>query len=224
MLTVALTGGIGSGKTAVSQLFQEIASESDCQNKLSIIDADTIARNLLAGSLNAPPSNQPAYLALKEVNTLFGSDLFDSNGYLDRSKLRSLIFSSEEKKQQLEALLHPLVYDEIFSQISDIHSGVIIVAIPLLFETRAETRAGSKAEKNFDRILVIDIPVELQIERSSKRDNCSPELIKKIINAQIERNSRLSQADDIIDNSGSVLDLRLKVESLFNQYCTMAAN
>jgi dephospho-CoA kinase len=220
MLTVALTGGIGSGKTAVTQLFQEIASKSDCQNKLSIIDADIIARNLLAGSLNAPPSNQPAYLALKEVNTLFGTDLFDSNGYLDRSKLRSLIFSSEEKKQQLEALLHPLVYDEIFSQISAIHSGIIIVSIPLLLETKAETRT----EKNFDRILVIDIPVELQIKRSSKRDNCSPELIKKIINSQIERNSRLSQADDIINNSGTVLELRLKVESIFNQYCTMAAN
>ena len=189
MLTIALTGGIGSGKTAVTGLFQEFASQSDFRCSLKIIDADIIARNLLAGSLLADKELSASKAthsnaALKQVQKLFGSDLFDSEGYLQRAKLRSLIFSSQDKKQQLEALLHPLVYKEIFSQLSDIHSGnaiasqkektnIVIIAIPLFFETRAETKAETTSEKEFDRILVIDVPVKLQIERTLKRDNCS---------------------------------------------------
>lgn len=263
MLTIALTGGIGSGKTAVTGLFHELASKPDFQGSLKIIDADIIARNLLAGSLQEPSAGKessagkkssagkesstgkepsaseepPSSTALREVQKLFGADLFDSEGYLQRAKLRSLIFSSKDKKQQLEALLHPLVYDEIFSQLSDIHSSnasasqktmtkIVIIAIPLFFETKAETKAEARtetsSEKEFDRILVIDVPVNLQIERTLKRDNCSSKLVKEIINSQVERQIRLNQADDIIDNSGTLSELKLKVESLFQYYCSLA--
>ena len=216
MLTIALTGGIGSGKTAATDLFHELASRLDFQCSLKIIDADIIARNLLAGSLKEPSS-----AALKKVRSLFGPDLFDSEGYLNRDKLRSLIFSDKDKKHQLEVLLHPLVYDEIYCQLSNIQSAkidIVIIAIPLLFETRAEAKINLK----FDRILVVDVPAEIQIERSIKRDNCSAELIKEIINSQVDRQIRLNHADDIIDNSGTLLELQLKIEELLKYYCSLS--
>lgn len=212
MLTVALTGGIGSGKTAVTDLFQDIASQSETPECLTIIDADTIARELLSGSLNESPSP-----ALKAVYQLFGSKLFNSAGQLERSQLRSLIFSSKIRKQQLEDLLHPLVYKDIFSKITRLTeqaaNSIIIISIPLLFE--------SKTEYKFDRILVVDVPVELQITRSTQRDHCSASLIKKIINSQIERQKRLSHADDIIDNSGTLIELKSRVATLFHYYCSL---
>ncbi len=217
MLTIALTGGIGSGKSAVTDLFQKFALQSSFNNKLVIIDADVIAKSLLTGSLN----DSQCSMALREVQKFFGPTLFDAEGYLNRDELRSLIFSSKEKKQQLESLLHPLVYEEISNQLSVIHSGIVIVAIPLFFETIGETRKNNQSQIIFDRILVIDVPIELQIERSRIRDNCSPELIKKIINAQVERKVRLDHADDIINNSGTNSELQLKVKSLLNTYCSL---
>ena len=212
MLTIALTGGIGSGKTAVTDLFQEIASQSKVPECLKIIDADTIARELLSGSLKDSPSD-----ALEAVYALFGAELFNSDGQLERAQLRSLIFSSKSKKQQLEALLHPLVYKEIDSKIKVLAqqatNTIVIIAIPLLFET--------KTEYKFDRILVVDLPVELQIARSTQRDNCSASLIKQIINSQVGRQIRLSHADDIIDNSGTLKELQSIVAALFQYYCSL---
>lgn len=212
MLTIALTGGIGSGKTAVTDLFQEIASQSKVPECLKIIDADTIARELLSGSLKNSPSD-----ALEAVYALFGAELFNSDGQLERAQLRSLIFSSKSKKHQLEALLHPLVYKEIDSKIKVLAqqatNTIVIIAIPLLFET--------KTEYKFDRILVVDLPVELQIARSTQRDNCSASLIKQIINSQVDRQIRLNHADDIIDNSGTLRELQSKVAALFQHYCSL---
>ncbi len=214
MLTIALTGGIGCGKTAVTEFFQELALNSEFEHSLKIIDADIIARELLAGSLNNSLNNPNKESALRQVQQLFGTEIFDAKGYLDRKKLRALIFSSKEKKQQLETLLHPMVYQQIFSQLRYKSPDIAIIAIPLLFET--------KSDYNFDRILVIDIPIELQIERSSARDNCSPDLIKKIVNSQVNRQTRLAQADDIIDNSGTLLELQQQVASLLKYYQSIA--
>jgi len=220
MLTIALTGGIGSGKSVVCNIFHQLGLEFG----LEIIDADVIARNLLAGSLTGSHSQ-----ALKKVYNLFGSDLFESTeqkeGQLNREKLRTLIFASKTKKKQLEELLHPLVYEEIFSQIKTFNRkelleqqadrenhriNIVIIAIPLLFETHAENK--------FDRVLVIDVPVELQIKRSTQRDQCSRELIEQIINSQIDRQTRLTHADDVIDNSGTLTELREQVKILLNFY------
>jgi len=213
MLSVALTGGIGSGKTAVTDYFQKIAQESTVADLVQIIDADIIARNLLAGSLYASPST-----ALSAVNALFGSHLFDSTGQLDRPQLRSLIFSSDSKKQQLNHLLHPLIYQEIAKKIHIIQQqfekSLVIVSIPLLFETQAEHK--------FDRILLIDCPIKLQIERSMQRDHCSAELIKKIIHSQSDRHTRLTHANDIIDNSGILEELQKQVRLIFQYYCSLA--
>ena len=111
MLTIALTGGIGSGKTTVCKLFQEIGKEQNSHYKIKIIDADHIAKDLLSGNLNNVNSS-----LLNKVQKLFGADCFN-HGQLNRTKLRQIIFSSITKKQQLESLLHPLVYQQIFSQI-----------------------------------------------------------------------------------------------------------
>jgi len=212
MLTIALTGGIGSGKTAVTDLFQKIAAQSESPDCLKLIDADNIARELLSGSLKESSS-----YALQAVYQLFGSGLFNSAGQLDRRQLRSLIFSSATKKKMLEDILHPLVYKEIFSKIRALSQQaehtLVIIAIPLLLETETES--------HFDRILVVDVPVELQIARSSKRDDCSSDLIKQIINTQVDRQVRLNCADDIIDNSGTLIELQAKVEALFHYYCSL---
>ena len=215
MLTIALTGGIGSGKTVATDYFQKIAQYNTQFDCLHIIDADIIARELLSGSLYHSPST-----ALNTVRILFGSDLFHTSGQLNRQKLRTLIFSSDSKKKQLNDLLHPLIYQEINNKMTAIQklleNSLTIVAIPLLFETQ------SKHE--FDRILVIDSPIELQIERSIKRDHCSTELIKKMIHSQVDRQTRLNHADDIIDNSGTREELQEQVALIFQYYGSLAQN
>jgi len=216
MLTVALTGGIGSGKTAVTDIFCQLGHGQG----LEIIDSDAIARQLLSGSLEESPSE-----ALLAVYKLFGSELFEAteeNGrQLNRSKLRAQIFSSESKKKQLEELLHPLVYQEIFAQINAFRQSrqlikIVIIAIPLLFET------GS--EKRFNRVLVIDVAEKLQIERSIQRDQCSAELIKQIIDAQVSRQTRLDHADDVIHNDGTLDELHKQVKKMYQFYCSLANN
>lgn len=220
MITIALTGGIGSGKTSVCNFFQEIGETQTSHSMVKIIDADLITKNLLSGSLNAEKSS-----LLTQVKHLFGADCFNNN-HLDRAKLRQLIFSSTTKKQKLESLLHPLIYQKIFSQIQKFSSEeewlyqqeqkcfILIIAIPLLLETQTE--------KQFDRILVIDTNINLQIERSIKRDDCSQDLIEKIIHSQVDRQTRLDSADDIIVNNTDFNCLYIQVEELFQLYSSLA--
>lgn len=217
MLTVALTGGIGSGKTAVTNCFRQLVQGQEQENNLEIIDSDTIARQLLTGSLEHSPSN-----ALLAVSRLFGPDVFDVNEQggtqLNRRKLRELVFSSRSKKKQLEDLLHPLVYQEIFSQLDGFRkdrrsTDIVIIAIPLLFETGSNNR--------FDRILVVDVTEQLQIERSMQRDHCSREQIEQIMASQVSRQTRLEQADDVIDNNGTLDQLYQQVKERYQFYCSL---
>ena len=221
MLTIALTGGIGSGKTTVCKMFQQAGTELSANYSIKIIDADHIAKDLLSGNLNDADSS-----LLSKVQQLFGAECF-SDGQLNRAQLRQIIFASNTKKQQLEALLHPLVYQQIFSQIQLYAAAekllneqknsrfILIIAIPLLLETRSE--------KEFDRILVIDTDISLQIERSTKRDLCSDDVIRQIINSQVDRQTRLDYADDIIINDNDLQHLQQQVEQTLRQYIALAS-
>ncbi len=192
MLKIALTGGIGCGKTIVADLFRRKGIES--------IDADQIARLLV----------EPGEAGLKDVVQRFGTNMLDSRGHLNRVLLRNVVFNSHQDRKDLEAILHPLVYRRIESEIGRVKSPYCIVCIPLLLET-------GRAER-FDRILVIDCPVELQYERVRVRDHLDDDQIARILASQASREEKLRVADDVIFNDASLTSLDNQVEKLHNFY------
>ncbi len=195
MLVIGLTGGIGSGKSTVAKLFEDLG--------VTIIDADIITRDLTC-------KDQPA---LKEIVKHFGLDILTKDRTLDRAKLRKIIFERVEEKDWLEKLLHPLVRTEMFNQALNATSSYCIAVIPLLLET----------EKNplINRILVVDAPEELQLARAKTRDQASHDEITAIIKTQLNRQSRLSHADDVIDNSGTLESLKDQVQELHQKYLSL---
>lgn len=192
MLIIGLTGGIGCGKSTVSKLFQDLGTP--------VIDADIIAHQIV----------EPGQPALQELRNTFGSSIFNTDGKLNRAELRLRVFSDPAKKQQLEAILHPRVYAEIDRAIQQLNHPYCIVCIPLLLETHMESKV--------DRILVIDCPVETQIERVQKRDGMSSEMIHRILANQVSRATRLARADDIIENTKSAEQLADQVKKFHNLY------
>ncbi len=194
-MIVGLTGGIGSGKTAVSDLFQDLG--------ITIVDADLASRVVV----------EKGREELNKIAEHFGEDILTSDGELDRSKLREVIFNSEEEKLWLESLLHPAIASQIQKELDSSSSPYTILVSPLLLETN---------QKNFcSTVLVVDVPVETQIERTSKRDNVSEEQIKSIIASQINRDSRLEQADEVILNDGSIESLESKVQELHKKFLSL---
>ena len=194
-MIVGLTGGIGSGKTAVSDLFQDLG--------ITIVDADLASRVVV----------EKGREELNKIAEHFGEDILTSNGELDRAKLREVIFKSEEEKLWLESLLHPAIASQIQKELDSSSSPYTILVSPLLLETD---------QKNFcSTVLVVDVPVETQIERTSKRDNVSEEQIKSIIASQIDRDSRLEQADEVILNDGSIESLERKVLELHKKFLSL---
>ena len=191
-MIVGLTGGIGSGKTAVSDLFQDLG--------ITIVDADLASRVVV----------EKGREELNKIAEHFSKDILNSSGELDRAKLREVIFKSEEEKLWLESLLHPAIASQIQKELDLSESPYTILVSPLLLETD---------QKNFcSTVLVVDVPVEIQIERTSKRDNVSEEQIKSIIASQIDRDSRLEQADEVILNDGSIQHLESKVQELHKKF------
>ncbi len=194
MLKIGLTGGIGSGKSTVSKLFQDLG--------ITVIDADICAHQLV----------EPGQPALHLLEQTFPG-VINEDSSLNRAKLRDIVFSDSSKKQQLENIMHPLVYAQIESEIKNLDSHYCILAIPLLLETNMASLV--------DRILVIDCSVETQLERVRKRDKLSKQRISSIIASQISREKRLLQADDIIDNSKSATQLAEQVKKLHNLYISL---
>jgi len=193
---VGLTGGFGSGKSTVSHLFSELG--------VPVFDADVIAHALTA----------PGQPALQQITRIFGDDILDQSGQLKRKLLGNIIFSEESLKRKLEAILHPLVYQEIDNRLENLDTAYCILSIPLLIETGATDRV--------DRVLVVDIPESQQLERVCKRDGISPEQAARIINSQISRADRVSAADDIITNNGNLEQLADKVRLLHEKYLEAA--
>ena len=196
-LRVGLTGGIGSGKTTVAELFR--------QRGVTVIDADDIAHALIE-------PGQPGYNAVLEY---FGRDIAGESGTLDRKRMRQLVFSNPEKRQALESILHPLVYNEIQDRIATIDSAYCIIAIPLLLET-----GGGRY---VDRVLAVDCNEEDQIQRAMARDNTDRDDIMSIMATQVTRERRLAEADDIIRNDRDISHLVQQVAELDSRYRAMAA-
>lgn len=190
---IGLTGGIGSGKTTVSNMFAELG--------VDIIDADVVAREVV----------EPNSIALTAIENHFGAEYINAQKQLDRAKLRTRIFSNPEDKKWLNNLLHPLIRQSMVAQLSNAQSDYCILVAPLLLENGLNKLVG--------RVLVVDIDEESQITRTVARDPSSQEEIKRIIASQMSRNDRINSADDIINNQNKDLEkIRQQVQQLNQQY------
>jgi len=194
-LKVGLTGGIATGKTAVSNLFAALG--------VPIIDADVISHQMVA-------KGQPA---LSEIVQTFGSEMLQLDGHLNRIALRQRVFADVTERKKLEAILHPKIYAEILNQINQLNSRYCIISVPLLLET--------KQQHQVDRIAVVDSPVALQYQRLEQRNGLSPKQIDQILRAQLSREIRLASADDVIDNSTDFNALTLQVHKLHEFYLSL---
>lgn len=174
---VALTGGIGSGKTTVANAF--------ARHGATLVDADVIARQVV----------EPGTPALAAIAERFGNEMLLPDGALNRAALRQRIFSHPDDKTWLNQLLHPLIHRETQRQLAQATSPYALWVVPLLVENGLQDRA--------DRVLVIDVDAETQLARTIARDGVSREQAQSILAAQATRRQRLAVADDIIDNSGA---------------------
>ena len=197
MLIIGLTGGIGSGKTTVCNYFSAL--------DVPIIDADIAAREVV----------QPGQAALTQITALFGQSILASDGSLDRSKLRDQIFSDEISRKKLEAILHPLIRQQMDKKLATLSAPYAILAIPLLLE--------SGRREGINRVLVIDADESQQLTRASQRDHKNESQIRAIIAAQCNRKDRLNAADDVIYNSGNLEQLNNQVTEMHNLYLKLAA-
>ncbi|ASV54101.1 MULTISPECIES: dephospho-CoA kinase [Lelliottia] len=194
---VALTGGIGSGKSTVADAFSRLG--------IAIIDADIIARQVV----------EPHSPGLNAIAAHFGPNIMNADGTLNRRLLRESIFSQPAEKTWLNALLHPMIHQETQRQIAEATSPYVLWVVPLLVENQLQHKA--------DRILVIDVSPETQLKRTMLRDNVSRQHAEQILAAQATREERLAVADDVIDNDGAPDSIASDVARLHAQYLTYAA-
>lgn len=196
MFIIGLTGGIGSGKTAVANCFRELG--------IKVVDADQGSREVV----------KPGMPALDQIAEHFGPQFILPDGNLNRPLMRGKIFNDSCAKQWLESLLHPLIREWTIQELMSASSPYAILESPLLFEMNQH--------KQVNRTLVVDVPVEVQIERASKRDSSNPEQIKAIVAAQMSREDRLRLADDILDNTCTLTALASSTAELHDRYLQLA--
>lgn len=197
MLIIAVTGGIGSGKSTVADLFKA--------KGIPAIDTDQVAHQIV----------QPGSPILQKIITEFGQDYLDNSGQLKRKQLGQLIFTDELAKARLEAIMHPAIHAEVLAQLNKLDSPYCLILIPLL--------AHSRYTYPYDRVLVVDTPEQLRISRTSQRDQQSPDLVRQIITTQPTRSELIAMADDILDNSGDLSALRQAVCKLHKLYLNQAS-
>ena len=195
---IGLTGGIASGKSTVSKLFADLG--------VPVIDADEASRTVV----------EPGSAGLAAIVQRFGPDVLDADGRLNRRALRSLIFDDPQARRDLEGILHPLIRDEMERSASSAGGPYQIFAIPLLIESGPGRRV--------DRTLVVDVDESSQIRRVMARDQIGETEARAILAAQASRAARLAAADDVIENAGTVADLRHSVEKLHGRYQQLAAS
>ncbi|MDF3124829.1 dephospho-CoA kinase [Rheinheimera sp. 1928-s] len=189
---VGLTGGIGSGKTTVANLFHDLGIQS--------VDADLVARDVV----------MPGEPALASIVMHFGQSVLQSDGQLDRAALRARIFANEAEKQWLNQLLHPLIRQRLLQQLAACSSDYALLIAPLLLENNLQTYT--------DRVLVVDVPEELQLSRTMQRDQVPAAQVQNILNSQIARPERLRLADDVLLNTVPVFELQPQIQQLHSRY------
>lgn len=194
MRVVGLTGGIGSGKSTVARLFAAQGAHW--------VDADIVAREVV----------EPGTPALEEIAAHFGRQILASDGSLDRAALRSLIFQDANERQWLEQLLHPIIRQEIQRQLHPAEYGLpyVLLVSPLLLET--------DQHQLVDLVVVVDVPVETQVSRTVERDSNTPEQVRRIVDAQMDRETRKSKADVIIDNQQPPGQVEAQILAIHRQF------
>lgn len=194
MFVVGLTGGIGSGKSEAAQMFTALG--------VPVADVDAISHHLTSIGSHI----------LKEIINVFGKSYLLADGSLDRAALREKIFSDTATRKQLEAILHPAIYEQALQELSKNTSAPYqILVIPLLFE-------GSRFQSIINRTLVIDCDESLQIARTIQRSGLSEQAVVAIMRAQVSRKVRLALADDVIENNGNLEELSKKITRIHKKY------
>jgi len=196
VLRVGLTGGIASGKSLVGDMFAAL--------RVPIVDTDRIAREIVA-------QGSPGLAA---VRAAFGKASLAADGSLDRAKLRDLVFADSAARHRLEGILHPLIRAATRARLAAIEAPYVVVVVPLLLETGFVDLV--------DRILVVDCPPKMQLERVMRRDAVSRQSAESVLAAQLDRAARLDAADDVIDNSGTLEQTRAQVAVLHARYGELA--
>ena len=191
-MIVGLTGGIGSGKSAAANFFQN--------EGITVIDADGLSREVIE-------EGTPGFVSIVEY---FGSKIIDSDGSINRAHLRKEVFDDDKKKKLLESIIHPLVRELMVKKIAASKSPYSIVMVPLIFETNSMS--------NYNRILVIDCDPKIQLERAMLRDNNSKAQIQKIMDSQCSREERISIANDIIPNNDTLENLKIRSIAMHKFY------
>lgn len=197
MLRIGLTGGIGSGKTTVADMFAALGNP--------VIDADTISHRL----------TQPGEVATTAILESFGSEVAGTEGGIDRKRLALHVFHNPADRQRLEAILHPAIRQAMEKETRALDAPYCLLVIPLLLETRQQDLV--------DRVLVVDADESLQTQRVQQRDCRNEGEIRAILNSQAPRQKRLDAADDIIVNNGDLASLRRQVEAMHTKYLGLAA-
>ena len=195
MLIIGLTGGIGSGKSVASDKFKSLG--------IDVVDADVASRTVVE-------SGKPA---LKEIQDHFGSGIITAEGKLDRNKLREIIATDAKERKWLESVLHPKIGEQITKEISESTSVYTLFVAPLLLETNSQEMCS--------RVVVVDVPKDVQIQRTAKRDKVSSNQVEQMVAAQMKREKRLEKADDVLLNNGTIEDLEKQVEELHKKYIQM---
>lgn len=198
---VGLTGGIGSGKSLIANLFAELG--------VPIVDADVVARTVV----------EKGSPLLAKIADHFGESVLNEKGELNRAYLRSYIFAHPTEKEWLNNLLHPAIRTEMLAKMQAVKAPYLLLVVPLLIENQLTTLC--------DRVLVVDVPMEVQIARTTARDGSALETVKQIIAAQVNRETRLQYADDIIENAlplaQNLMNLKAQVLQLHQRYLSLAA-
>jgi dephospho-CoA kinase len=195
-LRIGLTGGVASGKSTVADLFAE--------KGVPIVDTDVIAREVV----------EPGQPALAEITREFGPAILDEDGRLHRRRLRDLVFKDDKRRKALEAIVHPRIRDETEARAAAAGGAYQVIVVPLLTE--------SPMKAAMDRILVVDVSEDTQLERLLQRDSESEVQARRMIAAQASRDDRLAIADDVIDNSGTVEATADQVDRLHRKYLELA--